>query len=135
MKGQLKVETPEAYLDALNEPRKSDLTAIDTLIRRTVPKLSPCIYSGMLGYGMETLTYASGRVVHCPRIALASNKQYISLYILACNDDGYLAEQYRDKLPKASIGKSCVRFKQWSDLDAKIVERLIKAASKSRPIA
>ena len=62
---------------------------------------------------------------------VAANKNYISLYVCAANDKGYLAEQYRDALPKANIGRSCVRFKRFSDVDQKVVAKMLKEASKS----
>jgi len=33
MKGQLKVKTPEEYIAQLAEPRKSDIAALDAMIR------------------------------------------------------------------------------------------------------
>ena len=45
-------------------------------------------------------------------VALSSRKNYISLYVLCADERGYLAERYVERLPKASIGKSCVRFKR-----------------------
>ena len=35
MKGQLKASTPEEYIAQLKEPRKSDIAALDTLVRKT----------------------------------------------------------------------------------------------------
>jgi len=128
MKGQLKVSTPKEYLAKLKEPRKSDVTRLDKLIRKTVPKLKPFIQSGMLAYGPVHLTYPSGREVDWFKIGLASNASYISLYVMATNGRGYVAEQYRDKLPKAKIGKSCVTFKKLDDLDQKALTALLKEA-------
>ena len=42
-----------------------------------------------------------------------------------------MAERYREKLPKANIGKCCVRFKRLSDLDLKVLEQLIKEAERA----
>lgn len=47
MKGQLKVATPKEYLAKLKEPRKSDVRALDELIRKTAPELEPFIQIGM----------------------------------------------------------------------------------------
>ena len=41
---------------------------------------------------------------------LANNKQYISFYICAADEEGYLAEQNADRLGKVRVGKSCIRF-------------------------
>ena len=125
MKGQLKVSTPAEYLAQLEEPRKSELTAIDALVRKTAPTLEPFIHSGMLAYGQWHYKYASGREGDWFRIGVASNKNYISLYICATDGRGHVAEHYKEALPKANIGKSCVRFKRLSDLDQEALKRMI----------
>ena len=55
---------------------------------------------------------------------------YISLYCFATDAKGYVAERYVDRLPKASIGKACVRFKKLADLDEKALVALIKETAK-----
>jgi hypothetical protein len=130
MKGQLKVKSPTEYIAKLDEPRKSDVAALDALIRSTAPKLDPFIMAGMLAYGPYHYKYASGREGDWARICLANNKNYISLYVCAADEEGYIAERYKKDLPKASIGKSCVRFKRLSDLDLGVVKKLIREGAK-----
>jgi hypothetical protein len=68
-------------------------------------------------------------------LGISSRKRYISFYVVAEDGEGgYLAESYRDRLPKADIGKSCVRFRHLDDLDEKVLRELIRAAVK-RPAA
>jgi hypothetical protein len=127
MKGQrLNVATPKEYLAALDEPRKSEVAKLDKLIRKAAPKLKPFIHSGLLGYGPYHYKYPSGREGDWFRIGVASNKGYISLYVCAADKRGYVAERYKAKLPKASIGKSCVRFKRFDDLDPVALAAMIK---------
>jgi hypothetical protein len=128
MKGQLNVSTPEQYLAALKEPRKGDLTRLDRLIRRAAPKLKPAIGMGMLGYGAYHYKYATGREGDSFRIMLASNASYISMYVSVLRDGAWLAESYKKKLPKAKIGKSCVRFKRLDDLDEAAIVELVSEA-------
>jgi uncharacterized protein DUF1801 len=80
----------------------------------------------MLAYGRYHYRYASGREGDWFRIGLASQKRYISLYVTAANGERYVAETYKDRLPKAGIGKSCVRFKRLEDLDRSALESLIR---------
>lgn len=131
MKGQLKAATPREYLDQLDEPRRSEFVALDRLIRKHAPKLKPVVQNGMLGYGPFHYRYATGREGDACRLSLASNKSYISLYALAADDEGYVAERFKKDLPKANIGKACVRFKRLSDLDEKPLVALIKLAAKT----
>jgi uncharacterized protein YdhG (YjbR/CyaY superfamily) len=106
---------PEDYLAQIDEPRRSDIEAIDALIREEAPEIEPRIEYGMLVYD--------------PVASLASQKQYISLYVSCETETGYLTEQYRDRLPKADVGKSCVRFKRLSDVDPDELRSLVREAA------
>lgn len=131
MKGQLNVGTPAEYVAGLAEPWRSDIAALDTLIRRLAPRLPPFIHAGMLAYGPWHYRYASGREGDWFRIGLASNKNYISLYLCAGDETGYIPERYKEALPKANIGRSCVRFKRLSDLDPATLEQMIRAVAEA----
>jgi len=131
VKGQLKVSTPEEYLAQLEEPRKSEVAALDALIRKTAPKLEPFVLSGVLAYGRWHYRYTSGRENDWFRIGVASNQNYISLYICAADDRGYVAVRYKEALPKANVGRSCVRFKRLSDLDQSPLKRLIREGART----
>ena len=123
MKGQLKVSTPAEYIAQLEEPRRAEVVALDALIRKTVPKLEPFIHSGMLAYGHFRNKYPNGREADWFRIGVASNANAISLYISCA---GAVVERYKEALPKAKLGKCCVRFKRMSDLDQAALKKLIR---------
>ena len=135
MKGQLDVNTPAAYIAALDDGRRSDVAALDTLIRTHTPELEPVIMDGMLGYGPFHYRYASGREGDACKLSISSNASYISLYCFAADAKGHVAERYVDQLPKASIGKSCVRFKKLADLDEKALVALIKETAETGLVA
>ena len=137
MKGQLKgVATPAEYIAKLDEPRKSEVAALDKLIRKLAPKLAPFIHAGMLAYGPYHYKYASGREGDWFRIGVSSNKNYISLYICAMDGKKYVAESFKKALPNADVGKSCVRFKRLSDLDQATLAKLIReGAERPAPLA
>lgn len=126
MKGQTNAATHEEYISQVEERRRPDIQRLHDLVRESAPDLEPTMAYGMLGYGSYHYRYASGREGDWMRIGIANNKQYISLYCCAADDDGYVAERYRERLPKANIGKSCVRFKRLSDLDEGILRELIR---------
>ena len=134
MKGQLKVSTLAEYIAALDEPRRGEVAALDALIRKSAPKLKPFIYMGMLGYGPYHYKYASGREGDSCRIGVASNENYISLYICLTDANGYIPERYKQALPKAKIGKSCVRFKRLSDLDPNALKHMIREGAQAPPV-
>lgn len=129
MEGQLKVATPEEYIASLEEPRRIEVERTDALIRETLPLLERVIQAGMIGYGPYHYRYASGREGDSSRVVLASNKNYISVYACASDDRGYVAERYRDKLPKAKIGRSCIRFKRLDDLDRDVLREILRACA------
>jgi len=128
MKGQLKASTPAEYIAQLEEPRKSDVAALDRLIRKLASGLEPFIHSGMLAYGPWHYKYESGREGDGFRMGVASNKNYISLYI-SCGED--IAGRYKKALPKATIGRACVRFKRLADLDPAALEKMIREAARA----
>lgn len=124
-------KTPEEYIEFVDEPRRIEIKKLHELIKRTVPDLKPFIISGMIGYGPFHYKYASGREGDWAVIALASQKNYISVYICAAVDGHYIAEQHKADFPKASIGRSCIRFKKISDVDLDILSKVVKDGTRA----
>ncbi len=123
-------KTPEEYIAAISEPRRHEVEMIHELIQKTAPTLTPHILSGMIGYGTYHYRYASGKEGDWSLIALASQKNYISVYICALENEKYIAETFKDKLPKARIGKSCIRFTSVQESDLSVLSDIIKKAVK-----
>lgn len=134
MKGNTSAKTPREYLASLGESRKSELKTLDELIRKTAPSLKPEMISGFLGYGKYHYRSKSGREGEWFTIGMASQKNYISLYFCVVDGTTYLAEKYKKQLPKASIGRSCVRFKKLEHIDLKIIKEMIQKAEKLGPM-
>ena len=132
MQGITDAKTHEQYIAEVDEKRRNDIQQLHDLVRRVAPDLEPTMEFGMLGYGKYKYKYASGREGEWMKIGIANNKQYISLYCCAADDNGYIAEQYKERLPKANIGKSCVRFKRISDLDEEVLAELIAHTTKAK---
>lgn len=125
-----KAKTPKEYIDMIDEPRRSDIQKIHDFIRKTCPTLKPYIESGMIGYGEMPYKYASGREGTWFVIGLASQKNYISIYSCATSHGEYLAEKHKDKLGKASIGKSCIRYKKVEDIPWDELKKVLKESEK-----
>jgi len=118
--------TPEEYIAELEDPRRAHVQQMHEFIQSIVPNLKPYMQAGMIGYGTHHYRYASGREGDWMVIGLSGRKDYISLYICAAMEDGnYLPETYKERLPAANIGKSCVRFKQPDDIDLEVLRELI----------
>lgn len=133
-------KTPEEYINLVQDPdRKAEIVKLDALIKKAVPDLKPFILAGMIGYGKFNYKYKSGREGEWGVIALASQKNYISVYICATDGEEYIAEDYKHSLPakagksklsKVNIGKSCIRFKRISDIDLGVLEEVIKKGAR-----
>lgn len=124
-------KTVTQYLAAIDEPRKSQMKRLHDAIRKAVPRLEPSIQMGVIGYGTYHYRYASGREGDCPVIGLASNKSSISVYVFARVDGQYVAEKNRGLLPKAKIGKSCIRFNKLADIDLVVLGRIVKEGARA----
>ena len=123
------IKTPAQYFASLAEPHRSDVRALHDAIRKAIPEHKPGMIGGFLGFGKYRYKYASGREGDTGVVAIASQKQYISLY-LGCTGAGYLAEKNKHRLGKVSVGKYCIRFKKLADLDLKVAMDLVKETAK-----
>jgi uncharacterized protein YdhG (YjbR/CyaY superfamily) len=126
-----KAKSVKEYFDALPPDRRDVIKELHQLIQKTVPKLKPHFAINMLGYGSFPYRNYKHEKIEWPVIALASQKNYISLYVCAVEDGKYIAEKYKKELGKVSVGKSCIRFKKLSDLNMTALKKVLKAAEKS----
>ena len=110
------------WIAALPEPRRSDIAAIDTRIRAVAPGLRRYVERGFLAYGRYHYIGASKREGDWFVLGVASNKAYISLYASPVG-----VEQWADRLPKANLGRGCIRFKRTADLDLDVIDEVIAA--------
>lgn len=115
---------PDAWLDALPPERRAIIGAIDARIRELAPGLRRYVDHGFLSYGRYTYHYSTGRAGEWMCIALASNKQFVSLYLSPVG-----TEPFASRLPKASLGRGCVRFKRLDDLPPDILDEMIVASA------
>lgn len=125
--------THEEYLVSVEEPKRSELRLLDDLIRTTLPDHEPFMISGFMGYGKYHYRYDSGREGDWFKVGMVANKTGISVYVVAADENGYLAEQFKPKLGKASIGKSCIRFKKLADIDLGALKELLIRAKDAEP--
>jgi len=92
--------------------------------------LKPSIQYGMIGYGSYRYKYATGKEGEAPIVALASQKNYISVYVPGNENGSSVAEQSRALLPKADIGKCCIRFKKLEDVDLAVLASIIQKGAR-----
>jgi len=126
-----KAKSSEEYFEMLPSDRKQPLILLDTLIKETAPSLKPNFIYNMPGYGSFKYKNYKKEEQDWPTIAIASQKNYISVYVCAIDGDQYVAEKYKDDLGKVNVGKSCIRFKKLEDVNLDVLKKVIKEAVKS----
>jgi uncharacterized protein YdhG (YjbR/CyaY superfamily) len=126
-----KATSLKEYISALPPERRNDIEFIHNWMQKMAPTLKPHFAYNMLGYGAFPYKNYKKEMITWPVIALASQKNYMSLYVCSVENGTYLAEKYKKDLGKVSVGKSCIRFKKLSDLNLEILEKIIKAAAKN----
>ncbi len=114
---------PDVWLAALDDDRRPQLEELDARIRRIAPDAARYVDHGFLSYGRYAYRSRAGRTGEWMCVALASNKAYISLYAGPMS-----IEAYTKRLPKASLGRGCIRFKRLADVDPAVLDEVILAS-------
>lgn len=127
----VKAKTIEEYFAMLTPERKEIMLYLHEFIQKTAPSLKPNFIYNMLGYGAFKYKNYKKEEIDWPVISLASQKNYISLYVCAVENGQYLAEKNKTRLGKVSVGKSCIRFKRKEDLNLEVLKEIIIKAEKS----
>jgi hypothetical protein len=130
----VQAKTREEYFELTGE-REAALRELDGIIQKAAPHLSPLLHGGMSGmwlaYGMQPYQSKSMKEAsEWPVIALANQKNYMSLYVMATENGEYVAEKYQETLGKVDVGKSCIRFKKLEDLNLDAVKSLLSKVDK-----
>ncbi|OGE83801.1 MAG: hypothetical protein A2846_00085 [Candidatus Doudnabacteria bacterium RIFCSPHIGHO2_01_FULL_49_9] len=125
-----KAKTVKEYFDALPAERRKPMNFLHKFILKVAPSLKPNFSYNMPGYGSFKFKNYKKEIIDWPTVALASQKNYISLYVCAVDKREYLAEKYKHELGKVSVGRSCIRFKKIEDLNLKTLEKVIKLAAR-----
>ncbi len=119
----------EEYIESLPDERRESVRTVHERVRAEVPELDVKMWKQFIGYGTYRYRSASGREGEWFVIGLTNNKRYVSLYICAADDDGYLAEKNAERLGKVNVGKSCVRFTKLENLDLDVAGELCRRAA------
>jgi hypothetical protein len=124
-------QTDEEYITMLSPERRKIIETLDKIIQASSPTFKRYFAYNMLGYGSFKYKNYKKEEIDWPIIALASQKNYISLYVCCISDGKYLAERSKEKLGKVSVGKSCIRFKKLEDLNLESLKELLIEAAKN----
>ncbi len=75
-----KAKTVKEYLDMLPAERSEPIHFLHNFIQKAAPTLLPHFAYNMLGYGSFKCKNYKKEIIDWPTIALANQKNYISLY-------------------------------------------------------
>ena len=126
----VKAKTIAEYFDLLPDDRREILEFLHSFIQKTAPSLKPNFSYNMPGYGSFKYKNYKKEIIDWPTIAVASQKNYISLYVCALESGVYIAEKYKKDLGHVSVGKSCIRFKKLEDLNLETLKKVIQLSEK-----
>ena len=121
----------DEYLAALPAERKEPILFLHEFIQKTAPSLKSYFAYNMLGYGAFKYKNSKKEILDWPTVSIASQKNYISLYVCAVENGEYVAEKNKERLGKVSVGRSCIRFKKLTDLNMDVLKEVIQKAEKS----
>lgn len=130
-----KAATVAQYLAELPPDRRKAIAAVRKVIRANLP----AGFSETMGYGMISYviplshypdTYNGQPLCYA---ALASQKNYCSVYLMTVNADPRRAAWFKDEFRRAGkkldAGKSCVHFRQADDLPLDVIGQVIAGTS------
>jgi hypothetical protein len=135
---QSKATSVKDYLAELPEDRRQTMTAARALVRKHLPKG----YKEMMLWGMITWVVPTTKLRETYNgqplcyTALAAQKNFITLYLLAAYGSADQYEWLRDQFKKAGkkfdMGKSCLHFKSMDDLVPEAVGKVIASVTPDR---
>ncbi|MEV0007220.1 DUF1801 domain-containing protein [Streptomyces sp. NPDC051840] len=105
----------DGYLAEVAEERRSVLTRMRNLCREELTG-----FEERMAYGMP----AYERDGAC-EIAFASQKQYISFYLMRAD----VREAFEERLAGQDMGKGCLRFRKPESVDLELVRDLLRATA------
>lgn len=128
---------PDAYIKSLSDDVRADVAKLDKEISKIMKGASRVLWSGLfwggskqniIGYG-DYPYLRKGKKIEWFFIGLAVQKNYVSLYVNAVEDNKYLSQKYADQLGKVKVGASSISFKRLDDVDLPKLLEMLKRAS------
>lgn len=133
---QSKAKTVAEYLKSIPAERRESMQRVMDVVRANLdPLLEEGMQYGMIGWYVPHAVFGPG--YHCdpkqplPYACLASQKNYMSLYLMTAYAEGTVGEAWiRRAWPKTAkqldMGKSCIRFKHADDLALDVVGEAVR---------
>ena len=116
------------FINSIDDKQKrSDARKIAAMIRKATGNKAVMWGPGIVGYGQYHYKYASGREGDYLLAGFSARKNALTIYIMP----GFMRfDSLMKKLGKYKTGKSCLYVNRLSDVDEKVLERLIVGSVK-----
>jgi len=133
---QSNAPTPEEYINLVPDKQREAVILLRKTILANLPSgFSEQMNYGMIGYVVPHSIYPKG--YHCdpklplPFLGLAAQKNFIAFYHMGIYANPELLNWFTSEFPKYSkqkldMGKSCIRFKNVSQIPYALIEELVK---------
>jgi hypothetical protein len=132
---QSKAETVEEYLLELPKDRREIISVIREIILHNLPGgFEEVMQYGMISYVIPLDVYPDTyNKQPLAYVSLASQKNYVSLYLYSVYADSNLLEWFVNEFEKAgkklNMGKSCVRFSSIDQLPLDVIGRVVASTT------
>jgi hypothetical protein len=129
------------FLASVPADRRADVARVREVILRRLPAgYEEAVVRRMLVYQVPLARYPDTYNGHALwYVALASQKSYLSLYLMGAYGDRGLAQRVRDGFKaagkKLDMGKSCIHFKRAGDLPLDVIGDIVAALPLERWVA
>lgn len=112
-----------AFISAIEDPgRKSEVRKVAAMMREATGSRAKMWGTSIIGFGRYHYRYESGREGDFMITGLSPRKQALTVYIMP----GFSHfEPLMKKLGTYKTGRSCLYIKRLSDVDEKVLKRLI----------
>ena len=110
-----------------DKEKRADVRKVAAMMRKATGKRAKMWGPSIVGYGTYHYTYASGREGEFMIAGFSPRKQALTVYFMA-GFGGY--DALMGKLGKYKTGKSCLYIKRLSDVDEKVLQKLIDSSVK-----
>lgn len=116
--------TPQSFLKTVKEEEKrKDSFAILELMKKATKSEGKMWGGSIIGFGDYILEYPNGRKLDWFMMGFSPRKQNFALYCGATADEN---KDLLKKLGKHETGKGCLYIKKVSDVDTKVLSKILE---------
>ncbi|MEO8200136.1 MAG: DUF1801 domain-containing protein [Gemmatimonadota bacterium] len=132
--------TVTEYLDALPAERRAVVSKVRQFVRKHIPRgYQESITHGMIGYSIPLTVFANTyNGLPLGYVALGAKKNYYTLHLMSAYTDPAqqktLQDGYKRAGKKLDMGKGCLRFTSFDDLELDTIGKVIASTPPSRMI-